>query len=155
MRFDYSTMREYARRKEPIGKYNGVLVFSMRRIDYQNLQDDKGYYYLIYDDGNYIVRDNYIYALLSENGNLNEYSEKRVYLKDKDKEPVIVRNVYVGDNGEAKKAKVVVSNNTKSETPEVKPALVEDNLSSVFFDRISQEIDNILKGDFNYEVGTN
>lgn len=149
MRFDYNTMREYARRKEPIGKYNGVLVFSMRRINYQDLQDDKGYYYLIYDDGNYIVRDNYIYALLSENGNLHEYNEKRVYLKDKDEESAVVQNMYnVGTN-------VVADNNIMSETPEVKPTPVDNDPSSVFFDRISQEIDNILKGDFNYEVGTN
>ena len=148
MRFDYSTMKEYAYRKEPIGKYNGVLVFSMSKKSYQDLQDDRGYYYLIYDDGNYIVRNNYIYALLSENGNLNEYIEKRVYLKD---EPVIGRN----DNGGTEKANIIIGNNTKSEVSETRTTPVEDNLSSAFFDRISQEIDDILKGGFNYEVGTN
>ena len=154
MRFDYNTMREYARRKEPIGKYCGALVFSMRKKDYQDLQDDRGYYYLIYDDGNIIVRYNYIYALLSENGNLNEYIEKRVYLtdedEDEDEKPAVGRNVYIRDNGETKKANVIIGNNTKSETSEVK-----DDLSSAFFDRISKEIDDILKGGFNYEVGTN
>lgn len=155
MRFDYSTMREYAYRKEPIGKYNGVLVFSMSKKDYQDLQDDRGYYYLIYDDSNYIVRDNCIYALLSENGNLNEYNAKRVYLKDEDEDekPAVVQNVYVRNNGEVKKANVIISGNTKGEAPEVKSASAEDDLSSAFFDRISQEIDNILKGGFNYEFG--
>ena len=154
MRFDYSTMKEYAYRKEPIGKYNGVLVFSMSKKAYQDLQDDRGYYYVIYDDGNYIVRDNYIYARLGVNGDLNEFTEKKVYLtdedEDEDEKPAVVRNVYIRDNGETKKANVIIGNNTKSETSEVK-----DNLSSAFFDRISQEIDNILKGGFNYEVGTN
>lgn len=154
MRFDYNTMKEYAYRKEPIGKYNGVLVFSMSKKAYQDLQDDRGYYYLIYDDGNYIVRNNYIYALLSENGNLNEYIEKRVYLtdedEDEDEKPAVGRNVYIKDNGGTEKANIIIGNNTKSETSEVK-----DDLSSAFFDRISKEIDNILKGGFNYEVGTN
>ena len=150
MRFDYKTMREYACRKEPIGKYCGVLVFSMCKKAYQDLQDDRGYYYLIYDDGYYIVRDNYIYASLSVNGDLNEFSEHRVYLKDE--EPEVVRNVYIRDNGGAEKVNIIIGNNTKKEDPEVKS---DDNLSSAFFDRISQEIDNVLKGNFNYEVGTN
>ena len=155
MRFDYNTMREYAYRKEPIGKYNGVLVFSMSKKDYQDLQDDRGYYYLIYDNGNYIVRDNYVYAWLSDNGDLHEPKEKRVYLTDEDEKPAVVRNVYIRDNKGAEKANVIVNNNTKGEAPEVKSASAEDDLSSAFFDRISQEIDNILKGDFRYEVGTN
>ena len=159
MRFDYSTMNEYARRKEPIGKYCGALVFSMSKKDYQDLQDDRGYYYLIYDDGNIIVRNNYIYALLSENGDLNEYHNKKVYLtdedEDEDEKPAVVRNVYIKDNGEAKKANVIIGNNTKNEVSETKSTPVEDNLSSAFFDRISQEIDDILKGGFNYEVRTN
>ena len=155
MRFDYNTMREYAYRKEPIGKYNGVLVFSMSKKDYQDLQDDRGYYYLIYDDGNIIVRNNYIYALLSENGDLHEYNKKRVYLKDEDEKPAVVRNVYIRDNKGAEKANVIVGNSTKREDPEVKSAPVDDILSSAFFDRISQEIDNVLKGGFNYEVGAN
>ena len=70
-------------------------------------------------------------------------------MKDKDEESAVVQNMYnVGTN-------VVVGNNIMSEAPEVKPTPVGDDPSSVFFDRISQEIDNILKGDFNYEVGTN
>lgn len=146
MRFDYNTMKEYAYRKEPIGRYNGALVFSMSKKDYQDLQDDREYYYLIYDDGNYIVRYNYVYAWLSDNGDLHEYNEKRVYLKDEDEKPAAIRN----DNGGAEKANIVIGNNTKSETPGVK-----DDFSSAFFDRIGQEIDNILKGGFNYEVGTN
>ena len=159
MIFDYKTMKEYAYRKEPIGKYNGVLVFSMSKKDYQDLQDDRGYYYLIYDDGNMIVKDNYIYALLSINGNLNEYCAKKVYLTDEDgdedEKSAVVRNVYIRDNGGTEKANVIIGNNTKNEVPETKTTPVEDNLSSAFFDRISQEIDNILKGGFNYEVGTN
>ena len=145
-------MREYAHRKEPIGKYNGVLVFAMSKKAYQDLQDDRGYYYLIYDDGYYIVRDNYIYASLSVNGDLNEFREHRVYLKDEDEKPEVVRNVYIRNNGETEKANVIVSNNAKKEVPEVKS---DDIFSSAFFDRISQEIDNVLKGNFNYEVGTN
>jgi hypothetical protein len=157
MRYDYETMKKYAYRKEPIGKYYGAFVFSMSKKDYQDLQDDRGYYYLIYDDGNYIVRNNYIYALLSENGNLNEFSDKRVYLKDEDKDEksAVVRNVYIRDNGGTEKANVIIGNNTKSEVSETKTTPVKDDLSSAFFDRISQEIDNILKGGFNYEVGTN
>lgn len=154
MRFDYKTMKEYAYRKEPIGKYCGVLVFPMSKKSYQDLQDDRGYYYVIYDDNNLIVRDNYVYAWLSENGDLHEPKEKKVYLtdedEDEDEKPAVVRNVYIRDNGGTEKANVIIGNNTKSETSEVK-----DDLSSAFFDRISQEIDNILKGGFNYEVGTN
>ena len=41
------------------------------------------------------------------------------------------------------------------QTQEVKVSSTKDDLSSAFFDRISQEIDNILKGGFNYEVGIN
>lgn len=155
MRFDYNTMREYAHRKEPIGKYNGVLVFSMSKKDYQDLQDDRGYYYLIYDNGNYIVRDNYVYAWLSDNGDLHEPKEKRVYLTDEDEKPAVGRNVYIKDNGGTEKANIIIGNNTKNEVPETKTTPVEDNFSSAFFDRISKEIDDILKGGFNYEVGTN
>lgn len=157
MRFDYRTMKEYAYRKEPIGKYCGVLVFPMSKKSYQDLQDDRGYYYVIYDDNNYIVRDNYIYARLGVNGDLNEFTEKKVYLtdEDEDEEPAVVRNVYIKDNGETKKANVIIGNNTKSEVSETKTTPVKDDLSSAFFDRISQEIDDILKGGFNYEVGTN
>ena len=155
MRFDYNTMKEYAYRKEPIGRYGGVLVFSISKKDYQDLQDDRGYYYLIYDDDNMIVKDNYVYALLSLNGNLHEYNEKRVYLKDEDEDekPSVVRNVYIRDNEKVEKANVIISGNTKGEAPEMKSASAEDDLSSAFFDRISQEIDNILKGGFNYEFG--
>ena len=159
MRFDYKTMTEYAYRKEPIGKYNGVLVFSMSKKDYQDLQDDRGYYYLIYDDGNYIVRNNYIYARLSDNGDLHELKEKRVYLtdedEDEDEKPAVVRNVYIRDNGGTEKANIIIGNNTKREVSETKTTPVEEDLSSAFFDRISKEIDNILSGGFNYEVGTN
>ena len=155
MIFDYKTMKEYAYRKEPIGKYNGVLVFSMSKKDYQDLQDDRGYYYLIYDDGNMIVKDNYIYALLSINGNLNEYCAKKVYLTDEDEDEDEKPVVGIKDNGGTEKANIIIGNNTKSEVSETKTTPVKDDLSSAFFDRISQEIDNILKGGFNYEVGTN
>lgn len=151
MRYDYETMKKYAYRKEPIGKYYGVWVFSMSKKDYQDLQDDRGYYYLIYDDNNLIVRDNYVYAWLSVNGDLHEPKEKRVYLTDEDEKPV----VGIKDNGGTEKANIIIGNNTKSEVSETKTTPVKDDLSSAFFDRISQEIDNILKGGFNYEVGTN
>lgn len=100
---------------------------------------------MIYDDCNIIVKYNYVYAWLSDNGDLHEF-EKKIYLTNKDEKPAVVRN----DNEEVQKDNVIVDNNIKDESSEI-----EDNLYSAFFDRISQEIDNILKGDFNYEVGTN
>ena len=143
MRFDYKTMKEYAHRKEPIGKYNGVLVFSMSKKAYQDLQDDRGYYYLIYDDNNYIVRNNYIYALLSENGDLNEYNSTRVYLKKDDNGDVVACN---------REKLLHHTEETYNKVTETKPI---DNSFSEFFDRISKEIDDILSGDFRYEIGTN
>lgn len=73
-----------------IGKWKGSEVFPISNSDFKTLKRNnemkKDVWYVIYDDNNYMIKDNYVYGRLKENGNI-ESMRTFEYIKSLPKKP--------------------------------------------------------------------
>lgn len=133
--YDYTTLKLASERGEILGTFNGISVCAIAKKDLWS--SVAGRYYIVYDDDNKLVKNQWCYGTVTSTGAINEYTKGRYYaypepqVEKKMEEPVKVEEV-----------------NVAAKTIPLVDAGAED-----FFIRIEKEIDELLKNDFNFEVG--
>lgn len=84
--FTYIELEWYANKKKTIGSWNNVPVYSISKVKYIEERDklDVNNFYVIYDDGNDIVKDGIKYGNLTKRGDILELKkpERLSYLNE-------------------------------------------------------------------------
>lgn len=84
MKFSYSNLKGADQSGNRVGNWHGVPVFASSQNGLKN--KSSGVYYIVYDDGNKIVRyeigDWFEYGTVSESGSVDEYSTLRRYVQE-------------------------------------------------------------------------
>lgn len=84
MKFSYSNLKSADHSGNRVGNWHGVPVFASSQNGLRN--KSSGVYYIVYDDGNKIVRyksgDWYEYGTVSESGSVDEYRQPRAYVQE-------------------------------------------------------------------------
>jgi hypothetical protein len=133
MRFDKVTMQLAEENNQTLGIWNGIEVKSCSK---ENLEDrDTGKcYFIVWDDGNRLVRNAKCFGEVSVDGDVNEYKSSKIYKYSKRKEKVL---------DEIRVEEVCVP---------AKTVPMIDAGAEEFFERIAKEIDEILVGEFRYDT---
>ena len=86
--FYYTTLEWYAKVGKAFGVWKGKDVYSISKEEYiegfsKERSSEENHYYVIYDDGNDIVRNGMLYGSMTKEGNVLELKEPRMldYLK--------------------------------------------------------------------------
>ena len=74
-KYNYNNLREAAKQRRRIGGYDGMDVYAISKFAYDPPVHSKGYY-VLYDDGNKLVRGLTIHGTIDENGNLDLWKIK-------------------------------------------------------------------------------
>ena len=74
-KYSYSNLREAAKQRKRIGGYDGLDVYAISKFVYDPPIHSKGYY-VLYDDGNKLVRGLTVYGTIDEKGNLDLWKIK-------------------------------------------------------------------------------
>lgn len=134
MRFDKITLQLAEERNDVLGLWDGIVVRSCSK-ESMRVKDDGGQYFIVWDDDNKMVKGGWCLGTISADGTLNEYKRSQKYkyyepeVKKMLKEEIRVEEVGV-----------------KAETIPLIDAGAEE-----FFDRITKEIDEILRSEFRYD----
>lgn len=70
-KYDYNTLREAAQQNRRIGGWQGYDVYACSKYKYKA---GLPHFYVIYDDGNKLVRAGYVYGTISPSGVVGEHS---------------------------------------------------------------------------------
>jgi hypothetical protein len=90
-KFAKSNLMIAYKKKEPIGKYEGVECYSCPKRDlYWNGRDC---YYVVYDDNNFFVRDGKAYAMANEAGYLKFINVMDYLGEEEKKEEEVVKEI--------------------------------------------------------------
>ena len=73
-KYDYNALRAAAHEHLRIGGWQGYDVYSCSKYDYKA---GLPHFYVIYDDGNKLVRAGYVYGTISSSGAVDEYQTPR------------------------------------------------------------------------------
>ena len=76
MQFTYTYLKSADENKMRVGNYEGKPVFAITKDRLEDTADDR-YYYIIYDDNNYLYNNGYVYAMIESNGDVNHFSKRR------------------------------------------------------------------------------
>ena len=68
-KYNYNYLKQAARDKNCIGSWKGTEVYACSKYKYDAT---KSPFYVIYDDGNKLVREGYCYGSIDINGSVNE-----------------------------------------------------------------------------------
>ena len=74
-KYSYSELKKAAQVRRRIGGYEGMDVYAISKFAYDPPVHSKGYY-VLYDDGNKLVRGLTIHGTIDENGNLDLWKIK-------------------------------------------------------------------------------
>ena len=133
--FNYEYLRLMSKKGEPLGKWKGKNVFS---VEVNSLEDlGNGVWYIPYDDDRVIIcREDdvfYVYGDVDENGQVEEYFERKVY-KDLSLKPVSARKTVVP---------------ATEVSPVVGDVKLELDVNEVLKSARTMTVDSLLEG-FNY-----
>ena len=74
-KYSYSELKKAAQARRRIGGYEGKDVYAISKFVYDPPVHSKGYY-VLYDDGNKLVRGYTVHGTIDENGNLDVWTVK-------------------------------------------------------------------------------
>ena len=132
MAYDYTTLKLAAQREEPLGKWNGVPVYSIAKEDLY--ESNRTWYYIVYNDNNALVRDGYRLGTVSSQGNVTELNRPSKYHYPEPRKETPTYEVKVEEvNVPAKTVPMV------------------DAGANDFFVKIEAEIDALLKSEFTFD----
>lgn len=85
MKFSYSNLKNAEQNGNRVGNWHGKSVFALKSTRMDSV--GSGAYYILYDDENKIVAMDrygtwYVYGVVSESGNVDEYSKPQHYVKE-------------------------------------------------------------------------
>ena len=88
MIYSYDYLANRALNGTPIGKWKGIDVIPISKNGFEKLFEKSNgnmnsNFYLIYDNGMKIVKDNRVYATMDRNGNMAEHDIKTAYYNSK------------------------------------------------------------------------
>ena len=68
-KYNYNYLKQAARDKSRIGSWKGIEVYACSKYEYDATTSQ---FYVLYDDGNILVREGYCYGYIDESGVVNE-----------------------------------------------------------------------------------
>lgn len=123
MGYDYKTLEKY--RGNQVGKWCGIPVLSISKEDYERQNYVQGFYLVIYDDHNALVKNNMVVGKLSQNGEIIQITATPYSVPKKKETPVEIK--------------------VEEVSVEARTIPLVDAGSNEFFERVGREIEEILK----------
>ena len=80
MNYDYVSLYNMAKIDKMVGKWNGKPIYACSKKESPKCLRDTSRFYIVYDDGNALVRGGRNYGYVSIGGVVNEYTEPKWYL---------------------------------------------------------------------------
>lgn len=86
MQFTYTYLKNADENNVKVGNYEGKAVYAITK---DRLDDtSERYYYIIYDDNNYLYHNGYVYAMVTSGGNVNTFSRRRYNVRREEFKPI-------------------------------------------------------------------
>ena len=147
-KYSYNELKVAAAEKRRIGGYMGANVFACSKWKYDPL-NNKGSFYVLYDEDNKLVCDGIVYGTISEKGLVEQWNNKRTWISPQSQ-------VEVNFTPVAPKAKSQTSQQTRTVPATAYSAMVAgvgDSggviSSENFFANLDKEINELLATPFD------